>query len=170
MRASIVLGAACAALLVSSLSVQAQSTVYRWVDQDGKVQFSDSPPPADAKDASQRRLGGGLVDEGQMPYATQMAMRRSPVVLFVSDECVDVCVKARALLNRRGIPFSERNAKSSPETLAELTKLAGAPQVPLLLVGANAVKGYLEEEWQSALDEAGYARSRLPGQPGPRTQ
>ncbi len=167
---SIVLRAACVALLLASLQVQAQSTVYRWVDKDGKVQFSDSPPPADAKDSTQRRMGGGLVDEGQVPYATQMATRRSPVVLFVSDECGDVCVKGRALLNRRGIPFSERNAKSSPETLAELTRLAGGPQVPLLLVGDNAVKGYLEEEWQSALDEAGYARSRLPGQPGPRTQ
>ena len=144
--------------------------VYKWVDKDGKVQFSDSPPPADAKDSTQRRMGGGLVDEGQVPYATQVATRRSPVVLYVSDECGDVCVKARALLNRRGIPFSERNAKASPETLAELTKLAGGPQVPLLLVGTNAVKGYQEEEWQSALDEAGYARSRLPGQPGPRTQ
>ena len=170
MEASMMLRAACVALLFASLHAQAQSTVYRWVDKDGKVQFSDSPPPADVKDSTQRRMGGGLVDEGQVPYATQMATRRSPVVLYVSDECGDVCVKARALLNRRGIPFSERNAKSSPETLAELTKLAGGPQVPLLLVGDNAVKGYLEEEWQSALDEAGYARSRLPGQPGPRTQ
>lgn len=170
MRASIVLRAACAALLVSSLCVQAQSTVYRWVDKDGKVQFSDSPPPAEAKDATQRRMGGGYIDEGQMPYATQVAMRRYPVILFVSDDCGDVCVKARALLNQRAIPFSEKNAQASPETLAELKKLAGAPQVPLLLVGSNAVKGFLEEEWQSALDEAGYARSRLPGQPGPRPQ
>ncbi|MDQ3027140.1 MAG: glutaredoxin family protein [Pseudomonadota bacterium] len=168
MRASIALRAALAALLVTSLHAQAQSTVYRWVDKDGKVQFSDSPPPAEAKDATQRRMGGGYVDEGQVPYATQVATRRYPVVLFVSDDCGDVCAQARALLSKRGVPFSEKNAKTSPEAGAELKKLAGAMQVPLLLVGSNAVKGYLEEEWQSALDEAGYARSRLPGQPGPR--
>ena len=170
MRASIVFRAACVALLVSSLHAQAQSTVYRWVDKDGKVQFSDSPPPAEARDATQKRMGGGYVDEGQVPYATQVATRRSPVVLFVSDDCGDVCARARALLSQRGIPFSEKNAQTSPEASAELKKLAGALQVPLLLVGSSAVKGYLEEEWQSALDEAGYARSRLPGQPGPRTQ
>lgn len=170
MRASIVFLAAWVALLLSSLHAQAQSTVYRWVDKDGKVQFSDSPPPAEAKDTTQKRMGGGYVDEGQVPYATQVATRRYPVVLFVSDDCGDVCVQARALLNRRGIPFSEKNAQKNPDDAAELKKLAGALQVPLMRVGANTVKGYLEEEWQSALDEAGYARSRLPGQPGPRPQ
>ena len=170
MRASIVFLAASAALLLSSLHAQSQSTVYRWVDKDGKVQFSDSPPPAEARDTTQKRMGGGYVDEGQMPYATQVAMRRYPVVIFVSDDCGDVCVQARALLNRRGIPFSEKNAQTNPDDAAELKKLAGALQVPLMQVGTNTVKGYLEEEWQSALDEAGYARSRLPGQPGPRTQ
>ena len=35
------------------------------------------------------------------------------------------------------------------------------------MVGTNVVKGYGEESWQAALDQAGYARTRLPGQPAP---
>jgi hypothetical protein len=36
----------CVALLFAALDAQAQQTVYKWVDKDGKVQFSDTPPPA----------------------------------------------------------------------------------------------------------------------------
>lgn len=35
------------AVLLAAATVTAQ--VYRWVDKDGKVQFSDQPPPNDAK-------------------------------------------------------------------------------------------------------------------------
>ncbi len=155
------------ALLLSALHAQAQSTVYRWVDKDGKVQFSDSPPPAEAKDATQKRMGGGYVEEGQLPYATQMAMRRNPVVLFTSDVCGDICAQGRSLLSKRGIPYAEKNAEKNPADAEELKKLIGELKVPVLVVGTNTIKGYAEESWQSALDEAGYARTRLPGQPGP---
>jgi len=41
--------------------------------------------------------------------------------------------------------------------------------VPVMSVGSNPVRGFDEEQWQAALDEAGYAKSRLPGQPAPKT-
>src|ERR1700716_1227476 len=95
-----------AVALAGALAVQAQSTVYRWVDKDGKVQFSDAPPPADAKDATQRRVGGGGTEDTQLPYATQLAARRNPVTLFTGADCGDPCVKARELLTRRGVPYT----------------------------------------------------------------
>ena len=158
------------AVLFAGLQAQAQSTVYRWVDKDGKVQFSDSPPPADATGASARTMGGGYVEGEQLPYATQVAMRRNPVVLYTSDVCGDVCAQARAVMSKRGVPFTEKNAEKNPADAEELQKLTGELKVPVLKVGENTIRGYLEESWQSALDEAGYARTRLPGQPGPRPQ
>jgi len=35
--------------------------------------------------------------------------------------------------------------------------------VPVLYVGSNRIKGYLEGEWDSALDIAGYPRTAPPG-------
>src|SRR5436190_12503112 len=94
----------CIAMIVAGSAVS-QSTVYRYIDKDGKVQFTDMPPPQ-AKDLSEKRMGGGYVEESQMPYATQMAARRSPVTLYTSTECGDYCTQARALLSKRGIPYS----------------------------------------------------------------
>jgi hypothetical protein len=46
--------AACAVAATAS----AQSSVYKWVDKDGKVHYSSEPPPSDAANVTQRRMGG----------------------------------------------------------------------------------------------------------------
>ncbi len=40
------------AILLATATVTAQ--VYKWVDKDGKVQYSDTPPPVDGKDAPKK--------------------------------------------------------------------------------------------------------------------
>ncbi len=151
------------AALACAFFAQAQ-TVYRWVDKDGKVHFSDTPPPPDAKDASQRRVGGGYTEDTQLPYATQLAARRNPVTIFTGAACGEPCDKGRELLTRRGIPYTERDAQNNPEDQEALKKLIGALDVPLLLVGTSKMKGFEEDTWQASLDSAGYPRTRLPGQ------
>ena len=149
--------------VAASFALHAQSQVHRWVDKDGKVHFSDAPPPADARDSSTKRMGAGPGDP-QLPYATQEAMRRNPATLYVSDDCGELCASGRALLARRGIPYSERSVQASAEAATEVRKLTGAMQVPLLVLGRQPVKGFDEELWNAALDNAGYARAPLPGQ------
>ena len=158
----------CLVTALAAAFAHAQSTVYRWVDKDGKVQFTDSPPPADAKGVSERRMGGGYIEESQLPYATQMAAKRHPVTLFTSNDCGDLCAQGRALLSQRGIPYQEKNAQVNQADQEALQKAAGSLSVPFLLVGEANVRGFDEGSWNAALDRAGYARTRLPGQAGPR--
>lgn len=164
---TIIAAAAIAAL--AGAAAHAQTNVYRWVDKDGKVHFSDTPPPKDAKGASQRTMGGGGGDS-QLPYATQMAMKRHPVTMFMSGDCGEPCDQGRELLARRGIPYVQRNAQANPADAEALKKAAGQLQVPVLLVGQNTLKGFSEDTWNAALDTAGYPRTRLPGQPAPQPQ
>jgi glutaredoxin len=152
--------ATLAALLAFAGLAAAQSSVYRWVDKDGKVHFSDTPP-ADAKDLSQRRLGGDV--EQELPFASREAARRHPVTLYTAKGCGDPCQQARALLSRRGIPYAERDPLVSTRDAESLAKIAGAMEVPLLVVGASNVKGFEEGQWNAALDGAGYPRALPPG-------
>ena len=151
--------------LAACLGASAQTNVYRWVDKQGNVHFSDTPPPEEAKGVSQKRMGGGYVDESQLPYATQLAVKRNPVTLYTADDCGPPCENARDLLSKRGVPFRERNAQANPADAESLRSLAGTPEVPFLLVGEGKLKGFDEDRWQAALDTAGYPRTRLPGQP-----
>jgi glutaredoxin len=153
---------ACVAALAVAADCAAQSSVYRWVDKDGTVHFSDAPPPESAKDVTRKRMGGGDADDGQVPYATQVAMKRNPVTLYASSACGDLCTNGRELLTRRGIPFSERDPMTNSEHREALRKLVGALEVPVLVVGATTLKGFDEDAWQGALDGAGYPRTRLP--------
>jgi glutaredoxin len=157
----------CAATIAAAFCANAQTNVYRWVDKDGKVQFSDSPPPADAKDATQRRLGGGGPEDAQLPYATQVAAKRNPVTLFTGTDCGDLCSQGRNLLSQRGIPFTERDAQNNATDREDLRKLFGTFEIPVLVVGENKMKGYEESQWQASLDSAGYPRTRLPGRAPP---
>ena len=159
--------AALAMAALVALAAQAQTTVYRWVDKDGKTHFSDTPPPPDARDATQKRMGSGP-DVSNLPYATQVAMQKNPVTLFSGADCGDPCTSGRSLLESRGIPFTERDAQGNPDDQEALKKLIGALEVPLLVIGSRQIKGYEEAQWQSALDGAGYPRTRLPGQAAAR--
>jgi glutaredoxin len=149
-------------MLFMLFEAAAQTNVYRWVDKDGKVQFSDTPPPPEVKTVTQKRLGGGG-DTSNLSYATQVAMQKFPVVLFSAPECGDLCNRGRDLLGRRGIPFSERDP-NKPADAAALKALIGTLEVPVLQVGESKVKGYDEGLWNAALDSAGYPRTVLPGQ------
>ena len=162
MQASVIARVLAFAAAASCFSAVAQSTLYRWVDKDGKVIFSDTPPPADVKDATQKRYGQAIPDQEQ-PYATQQAMKRNPVMLYVVPNC-DPCAKGRELLSNRGVPFSERDAQSNIETQQALKKLTGDLNVPLLVIGENRIKGFEEGSWNSALDTAGYPKERPYGQ------
>ena len=153
---------------LATADAAAQTSVYRWVDKDGNVHFSDTPPLEDAKVTEKRMGGGGSADDTQLPYATQMAMKRSPVTLFSSKNCADLCASGRDLLASRGIPYAERSPEASPADAEALKKLIGVLEVPVLVVGETALKGYSNEMWNAALDSAGYPRTLLPGQVAPR--
>jgi glutaredoxin len=160
--------ALAAALLVLPALALAQASVYRWVDKDGKVHYSDTPPVEPQKNLTQKRVGGGYGQSSQLPYATQIAMQKSPVTLYTGADCGDPCKSGRELLSKRGIPYSERDAQGNAEDAEALKKLVGSLEVPVLTVGANKVKGYEEGAWNAALDGAGYPRTALPGQVPPR--
>ena len=153
-----------AAVLATSLltaSLAFAQTLYRWVDKDGKVQYSDTPPNTDAK-VTQKNPGGGSADDTPLPYALQLAMKNNPVTLFVGNNCGEYCANGRSLLSKRGIPYAEKNAEVNRDAAEALNKAAGSLTVPTLLVGTNVVTGYTEESWHSALDAAGYPRTKLP--------
>ncbi len=164
MKPSALVGAFLVGALLAPPEAGAQTNVYRWVDKDGNVHFSDSPPNEDAKNVSEKRMGGGG-DDLQLPFLTRDAMRRNPVTLYTGAECAE-CDQGREVLTKRGVPFAERNA-ALPAEAEMVKKLVGSLVAPVLVIGERPIKGFNDDVWNSALDEAGYPRTRLPGQANP---
>jgi Domain of unknown function (DUF4124) len=140
----------------------AVAELYKWVGADGKITYSDTPPPPDAKKVEKKRLNDRVAEGDGLGFATRDAMKKHPIVLFSTD-CGQPCDQARALLSKRGIPFTEKNPEKNLADGKELKKLTGALEVPDLQVGKETpIKGFNEASWNVALDAAGYPKNAAP--------
>jgi len=137
----------------------AAAQLYRWTDDSGNVEWRDTPPPAEARNVEQRKIVGNTIQTSTLPYSVQQAMKAHPVSLWIAD-CGEPCAVARAHLTRRGVPHTVRDAQKDREGLQKAT---GGLDVPVLLVGPQQLKGYLESSWDAVLDSAGYPRTAVPG-------
>jgi glutaredoxin len=146
--------------LLLAAGVQAQQ-LYKWVGPDGKVTYSDTPPPSAAKQVEKKAVTGSGIATSNLPYELAETVRNSPVTLYTSTPCAP-CDAGRALLTSRGIPFSEKTVTTS-EDAARLRQAGGDEQLPLLVVGRNKHKGFSSGEWTSSLTAVGYPQtSKLP--------
>lgn len=146
------------AVLISS-ALLAQAETYKWVDADGKVHYSDQPPPPSARKSERKQLGD-KPGEVALPYVLQQAVKNFPVTIFVYD-CGDGCNRARALLLRRGVPHTIKDPMV-PDMREELKKATGGEEVvPVLKIGRRVLRGFEEGQWNAALDAAGYPKTAL---------
>lgn len=154
--------AAVALLALMPLLAPAQG-IYRIVGPDGRVTFSDKPPTSSEK-ATALSPSGRSTENGatsELPFELRQLISRYPVTLYTGDDC-EPCIAGRNLLSSRGIPYTERTVKT-PMDVDALQQLSGGATVPILTIGGQRLKGFLNAEWNQYLDAAGYpASSRLP--------
>ena len=155
------LAIAVAAMLVAAT---AGAQMYRWVDKDGKVQYTDTPPPAAAKSVQKRATAPASTSAGPAaPYAVQQAAKNFPVVVYTSPNCGQACADGKALLAARGVPYREITVGSEGGmSKEEMQKATGSDGVPVMVVGRSPTRGFEAEMWHSALDAGGYPRSAPP--------
>lgn len=151
--------------LVLSGTSGAQS-VYRWVDASGRVQYSDQPPPPNAKDVQQRSVGGNSIQNNEPSLEAADAQKNNPVTLYVS-ECGETCDAAKAYLNKRGIPHTVVDPTRTIELNKKFKDETGGTVVPVIKVGERRLSGWSESSWASALDSAGYPKTPPFSKPKP---
>ena len=163
--AAVVVGAAAGAAAQQSAVEQ----FYRWTDQEGRNHITDTPPPPGAKNVRRPRSAGveekdkaaeatakpGAKPDPAVPFAVQRAVSQFPVTLYTAPNCSQPCAVARDLLNKRGVPFTEVQVFDEPG-VAELKRLSGAEEVPVVKVGASVYSGFQRSAYDALLDSAGY--------------
>ncbi len=156
-------------LCLSGFAAQAAG-LYRWVDSQGHVTYSDQPPPPSVKRSEQVRVHPNVVDTDKESFALRRASELSPVQLYTTD-CGLPCQQAKDFLDQRGIPYTVKDPKTSPEVAQALKNLVGSLEVPVITVGSNHYKGFLAGAWGQLLDDAGYPRenplNQKPGSASP---
>ena len=149
-------------LLTTGLAAAQVQQVYRYIDVDGRVVYSDKPPPASAKDAQAKRIGGNTIETSDLSYATAQAQERYPVTLYTFACGVILRLGAGIGQQARGAAHGDRRQRGrrgrSPQ------KLTGGLDAPAMQVGDQYATGFNEGKWQNMLNDAGYPKT-----PPPRT-
>lgn len=137
----------------------AAGQTYRWVDADGRVHYTQTPPPPGAKGVERKNFRqSGAAGSSELPYATQVAAKNHPVTLYTIPDCGVPCEQARATLQKRAVPFREVSV-TTQEEVDEVKKRSGKNEFPLLIVGSLHQSGFLESLYNNLLDTAGYPTS-----------
>ena len=157
MKVQWIIGAlACAA----AFGAQAQ---YKYIGPDGRVVYSDQPPPPTAK-VLEKKVPTAPQSSGasDLPFGLQQAMKTAPVSLYTSGNCGAPCNDGRSLLTQRGIPFTEKTVNTQ-EDAAEFGKTINSKQLPVLTVGSTKLVQFASDQWNTALTAGGYpTSSQLP--------
>ncbi len=165
MTANAIKFAAVSALLVLAggtfTSISQAQPVYRIVGPDGKVTFSDKPPPvaSNAKVTAAGADGARGVATASLPFELRKVAGQYPVTLYSGENCAP-CASARSLLTTRGIPFAEKLVATNDDMQA-LQRLSGDSSLPFLTIGSQQLKGFSDAEWTQFLDAAGYPKSSV---------
>ena len=158
----------CIGMAIAAFSINA-SAQYKYVGPDGKVVYSDQPPPSSVKGVQKTTIGGNTpaASASTLPFALQGPSKNFPVTLYTAPGCA-ACDLGRAYLTKRGVPFSEKTI-TTPEDSALLTEMAGSNSIPVMTIGRNKQVGFEVGAWGGALDSAGYPENNIlpPGYKAP---
>lgn len=139
----------------------ANAQLYKWVGPDGKVTYSDAPPPSAATKVETKSLTTAGVNTSDLPYEVAEATKAHPVTLYTTRDCAP-CDEGRRLLTTRGIPFVEKTVNSNDD-IAQYKQAGGDGQLPLLTVGKFRERAFEAGSWNNILTTAGYPESsKLP--------
>jgi glutaredoxin 3 len=75
-----------------------------------------------------------------------------PEVIMYATVACPYCVRARRLLDRKGVSYTEILVDENPERWAEMEKRSGRATVPQIFIGDHHVGGYDDT---AALDSEG---------------
>ena len=64
----------------------------------------------------------------------------SEVVIYTTRWC-PFCIRAKALLDRKGVPYQEIPVDSDPATRQQMTERAGQTSVPQIWIGEKHIGG-----------------------------
>ena len=132
---------------------------YKYVSPDGRVTYSDQPPPPSEKVVSQRKLNETTAPVTPLPFELQQAVSRYPVTLYTGDKCPP-CEEARTYLRGRGVPFTEKTV-TSEDDIALFRQQSPDGTAPVMTVGGRKTVGFAQTTWSALLDGAGYPQTSV---------
>lgn len=133
-------------MLVVLFAAPVGAEMYRWVDEDGTVHFSDRVPEGKAERIELEPINAVAPIDGNEPHETGESTRsgssaRTAQVTMYSTSWCGYCRQAREYFRAEHIPFTEHDIEESVSARDAYERL-GAGGVPLIKVGERTMNGF----------------------------
>jgi glutaredoxin len=146
--------------MLCALNSVANAQMHKWVDANGKIVYSDTPPPPNAKKLGTKAMDNApRVSNVRLPLELAAAVAKNPVTLYTAKNCA-VCNEARSLLKQNGSPFMEKTIESQND-IDKLKQVSGDTNIPFLLINTTKLSGFQAIDWRTALSSAGYPETNM---------
>lgn len=136
----------CLILLAMLFAVPASAGVYKWTDAEGRIHYTDSPPPASRATPLKLQTHTGLAEVSRTTGAD------SGVTIYTTEWC-GVCTRAKAFFRQNGVPFTEWDVEKTEYGAIKHRQLGGRG-VPVITVGTEKMMGFesgrFMEMWKAA--------------------
>lgn len=147
----------------------AWADLYKWVDDNGTVHFSDEAPgvrnakqPVETMPSAPASKWLPTPKPEQNPHTSATQETPTPaqrsevqpetpkVELFVTSWC-KYCKKARNFFLSRNIPFTEYDVEKDPQAAKRRKAIDQRSGVPLAVINGYVIIGYSEKNYEKAL-------------------
>lgn len=129
-------------MLLMLCAIDGYTEIYKWIDEKGKVHFSDKKP----RDLESEEIKLRINTYESVSYDTSIFNTGKKVVMYSTDWCA-YCKKAKKYFVSKGIPFTEYDIEKNSEARKQYKQM-GATGVPVILVGNKRMNGFSEEGFE----------------------
>ena len=131
----------------------ASAEIYRWVDEQGRVHFSDSASQQDAEQVEVKVQTVKTVRVNYLPeWSSALAPPAASVVMYSTTWC-GVCKRAKRYFQEQGIAYTEKDIEARDDWRQEFDRLGGVG-VPLILVGKRSMSGFSASRFDALYEQA----------------
>lgn len=123
-------------LLLCSQPVSAE--IYKWVDKQGKVHFTDNPP--DGEHSEEIKLKINTYSSVEIKPLEERLGRTDKVVMYSAEWC-GICVKAKQYFRQNNIAYISYDVEKSRTGKLDFKQLRGK-SVPIIIVGSKRMNGF----------------------------
>lgn len=134
---------AFAFVAMTSLPALTQAEIYKWVDENGNVHFTDQPPI----DKKTEQVTISKINTYTSPRISTLEFTparvqtaRKRVVMYSTSWC-GACKRAKQYFNENGINYVEYDVETNEKGKQDFRELGGRG-VPVILVGNKRLNGF----------------------------
>jgi glutaredoxin len=152
----------CLSVFLLPINPVTSAEIYQWKDKDGKIHFSDTPPPSEV-DTEIIQFKRGPLDkpktkeDNPKTKSFKRTEKRSygdvSVIMYMTSWC-GYCRKAREYILLLGVNLIEYDVERDKGRREEmLRKSSGSTGVPLIDVEGIIVKGFCPDSIKAAVEK-----------------